>query len=214
VAAPAGQTGSSVATFATSVGRDVSPPVGAGATVSQISPNTRWVLSGPFARIHYRDELLDDLEYAVKPHTTPTVLALFGFKNLKERLETMLEPDGNLLLGQIATRLADAAGTQAVLYEPRRGDFCALFSGDLERTKPLLEQAVANIDAETEALGITTVLGVVELPGEADTPALALDLADTRRRQIGGELRPNRRQTVYTRVSSTLGRSHELSETA
>jgi hypothetical protein len=107
------------------------------------SPNDRWVISGPFRRIHDRDELFDDLEYAVKPRTAPTVLVLLGFLRLKERLEAMLEPDGNVLLGRIAKRLEEASATAAVLYEPRRGDFCGLFYVELEQvSRSLLRSAL------------------------------------------------------------------------
>lgn len=170
--------------------------------------------TAPFPGIHSRDELLEDLEYAVKPESTPSVLVLFGFKNLREHLDSMLEADGEKLLGSIAERLADAAGKRAILYEPRRGDFCALFSEDLATTRRRLEHAVADIDDETKALEITTMLGFVELPAEAETTAAALDLADARRSEAGGDLRLTRRGTVYSRVSSALGRSRDLHETA
>ena len=177
-----------------------------------VSPNARWVLTGPFARIHDRAELLEDLTYAVRPRTSNTVLALFGFKGLRQRLEAVLEPDDNKLLGTIARYLADSVGPTAVLYEPRRGDFCGLFDGRLEVVEPLVEKIVAGIDAETRPLGIETAVGIVSLPSEAHTPIAALDLADRRRREVAGDLRPTPRGSVYARITAALRQSHYLSD--
>jgi hypothetical protein len=177
-----------------------------------VSPNAQWVLTGPFARIHDRAELLEDLTYAVRPRTSNTVLALFGFKGLRQRLEVVLEPDDNELLGAIAKYLADSVGPNAVLYEPRRGDFCGLFDGRAETVQPLLDMIVAGIDAETGALGLETAVGVVSLPSEAHTPVAALDLADRRRRELAGDLRPTPRQSVYSRITAALRHPHYLSD--
>ncbi len=168
------------------------------------SPNSRWVLSGPFTRIHDREELLEDLEYAVKPRTTATVLVLFGFKKLAERLEALLEPDGNLLLGRIAEQLAESADMAAVLYEPRRGEFCGLFSGRLESVEPVLEKIAADINEQVRSFGIETVLGVVSLPAESRSPIGVLKLADQRREKLAGNLRPSPRRTAYARIAATL----------
>ncbi len=180
------------------------PAASAAGTEEAASPNARWVLTGPFARIHDRAELLEDLSYAVKPRTSQTVLALFGFKGLRQRLEAVLEPDDNKILATIAGCLADSVGPNAVLYEPRRGDFCGLFDGRLEVVQPMLVEIVARIDAETTPLGIETAAGIVSLPGEAHTPIGALDLADRRRRELAGDLRPTPRQSVYQRITAAL----------
>lgn len=181
---------------------------------ASVSPNARWVLTGPFARIHDRAELLEDLSYAVRPRTTQTVLALFGFKGLKQRLEAVLEPDDNRLVGTIAKCLADSVGPTAVLYEPRHGDFCGLFDARLEVVEPLLREIMAGIDAETIPLGIQTAVGIVSLPGEAHTPVGALDLADRRRRELAGDLRPTPRQSVYARITAALRHPTYLSDVA
>lgn len=178
------------------------------------SPNDRWVLTGAFSRIHDRDELLEDLEYAVKQRTSPTVLVLFGFKKLAERLETLLEPDANILLGRIAKRLAESTDLAAVLYEPRRGEFCGLFGGRREEIEPLLTGISTEIDEELQAQGIETVLGVVSLPAEARDPIGAVRLADQRREQIAGDLRPSPRRTAYTRIMATLHLAKEAETTA
>lgn len=171
---------------------------------SDPSPNDRWVLNGVFSHIHDRDELFEDLEYAVKQRTSPTVLVLFGFKKLAEQLETLLEPDANILLGRIAKRLAHSTELAAVLYEPRRGDFCGLFGGRFEDIAALLVDVTAEIDDELRTLGIQTALGVVSLPAEAKHPLTALKLADKRRKEVAGDLRPSRRVTAYTRIMATL----------
>jgi CheY-like chemotaxis protein len=168
------------------------------------SPNERWVITGAFSRFHDREELFEDLDYAVKPQTAPTVLVLFGFKKLADRLEHLLEPDANLLLGRIAKRLAEATDLAAALYESRRGEFCGLFGGRLEEVEPLLGGITKEIDDEVGAFGIQTALGIVTLPAEAASPIAALRLADQRREQIAGNLRPSPRRTAYSRIIATL----------
>jgi hypothetical protein len=173
-------------------------------------PNGRWVISGPFALIHDRDALLEDLEYAVRPHTAPSVLALFGFKGLKDHLETMPELDGNLLLGRIAESLAKAVGTAAVLYEPRRGDFCGLFTGQLEAVETTLAKIAAYLDDATLALALVTVVGMVALPTEVQNPIAVLSLADDRRQRTAGpNLRPQPRRSVYARITASLRESQD-----
>jgi hypothetical protein len=178
------------------------------------SPNSRWVLTGPFAEIHDRADLLEDLAFAVRPKTEHSVLALFGFKGLKECLEAVLETDDNRLLGGIAKSLAAAAGPAAVLYEPRRGDFCGVFGGRLETLQPQLEEIVKVLDHETQRLGLETVLTAVELPGEAHTPVGALNLADQRRRAIAGDLRPVPRLSLSSRIAAAIGEPVFLSDIA
>ena len=182
------------------------------ATEAVESPNDRWVITGAFSQIHDRDELLEDLEYAVKARTSPSVLVLFGFRQLAERLECLLEPDANLLLGRIARRLADSTDLAAVLYEPRRGEFCGLFGGRPEDVEPLLGAITAGIDEELNAFGILTALGAVALPCEATDPISALRLGDQRREQIAGDLRPSPRRTAYARIMATLQIAKEPDE--
>ncbi len=165
------------------------------------APNTRWVLSGPFARIHDRDELLDDLEYAVKQYTTPTVLVLFGFRGLRERLETMAEGAGNQLLGGIAEQLAATIGTVAVLYEPRRGEFGALFDGRPKTVMPAIATARAELDASWGRLGLQAEVGYVELPSTGLDPAATLARADRRLRERAGDLRPTRKAKMTCLVT-------------
>ncbi len=164
--------------------------------------------------IHGRGELLEDLAHAADPTASPTVLAVFGFTNLKQQLETMLDADGDKLIGGIAERLTETAQRHAALYQPRRGEFCALFPGTLAATSPVLERAEARINRETRRLEITAVTGTVELPKEAQSARSALALASSRQGPVGPALRPNRRQSVYALISNALGKPRELRKTA
>ena len=168
------------------------------------SPNDRWVIAGPFTSIHDRDELLDDLEQAVETSARPSVLVVFGFERLKERLEAMLEPDGNVLLGRIARRLVDSTDDGVLLYESRRGEFCGLFTGETATLDSLLAEIRRRLDEELHGLGIHTTSGVVALPGEATEPIAALELADRRCRQVAGDLRPPLRPSISTRIAEAL----------
>lgn len=176
------------------------------------SPNGRWVVTGPFTSIHDRDELFDDLDQATDRQARPSVFAVFGFRQLKERLETMLEPDGNVLLGRVAGQLAASAGAAATLYESRRGEFCGLFDGNTRELTPLLEAIRSDLDREFGADGIEVAVGVVELPAEAGDPISALRLADERRGERAGQLRPTPRRSVYARITAAVQASKRADE--
>jgi len=172
-----------------------------------LSPNNRWVLAGPFARIHDRAELLEDLEQAVMPHTAPSVLVYFGFEGLKEQLEKLLEPDSNALLGRIAILLSTLTDSLCLLYEPRRGEFWGLFDEPPELVGTLLAGIGDEVDRDLQPLGIQTAINIVLLPEEALTPIAALRLADERCRQAAGNLRPARPRSAYARIVALLDAS-------
>ena len=154
--------------------------------------SSRPVQAGPFARVHDRDELFADLSYAVRPDSARSVLVLFGFEGLKEHLELVTPSDGDELLGRFAERLAGAIGTAAVLYEPRRGEFCAIFDGSLTAVRQHLVTIPTELDEEARAFHIRSSLGIAVLPDEAPVPTYAMALADRRLRALSGNLRPER----------------------
>ena len=156
----------------------------------QTTIKARSVSAGPFSRIHTRTDLFADLEYAVLPESGPSVLVVFGFEGLKEHLELVSAEDGDMLLGRLAERLASAVGTTAVLYEPRRGEFCGVFDGPLSSIKPLLVTIPSELDEEGRSFAIRSSLGIAALPTEATDPTYAIALADHRLRALSGNLRP------------------------
>ncbi len=163
-------------------------------------------------RVHPRDELLSDLGSAVAPTAAPTALVLFGFPELAKQLESLLELEADELLAEVTARILRAAGAYGVLYELRRGEFCALFAGRLKDAQPLLNRAVRNLDKHTKKLGLTTITGVVELPIEAASPAAALELVNKRRGNGARARRVAARTSVATRVSNAVGKLEAPSE--
>jgi hypothetical protein len=137
-----------------------------------------------------RRELLADLGSAVAPESGRSVLVVFGFAGLKDYLKTMSATEGDDLLSRLSERLAMSVSGSGKLYEPRRGEFCALFEGEL---KPGWTMIPSSLDDEMWAIGVRTSFAIVVLPLEASTPSLALRRGNERVRAQSGELRPQRR---------------------
>jgi hypothetical protein len=148
------------------------------------------VLPRPFSRVGDRVKLFADLSYAVDPGSGPSVLVIFGFEGLKERLESIPPVKGDELLGGLADCLVRAVGTAAALYETRRGEFCALFDGPLVVVRSFLVTVPAELDEDAQQYEVRSSLGIAVLPNEATDPTYALALADRRLRALSGNLRP------------------------
>jgi len=145
-----------------------------------------------FVRYLDRHALFVALERAVMSDSGPSVLVVFGFEGLKQHLEEVSDADGDALLARLADRLTVAVGSASSIYQPRRGEFCALFDGRLQAVKPLLVTAPAELDEEARAFSIRSSIGIAVLPDEATVPTYALALADHRLRALSGDLRPVR----------------------
>lgn len=149
-----------------------------------------------------------DLSLAVEASAAPTTLALYGFEDLPERLESLFDVEGDELIAAISKKFVGVVGGRAVLYEPRRGDLCVLFSGKPKKIQRALDRTTSAIESHARRqFGLKAVVGVVELPGEADTADDALTLADERRGRGTAKLRAAARRPLSARVSKAIGRA-------
>jgi hypothetical protein len=130
---------------------------------------------------------------------------VYGFRDLPEQLESLLRSEGEEVITELADRFVRVADKRTTLYEPRRGDFCALFPGRLKDVRRAVNRTAKDIDSHAGKLGVKVVIGVVELPLEALTPGAALDLADERRNEGAHNLRPHAPQSLSARVSNAVG---------
>jgi two-component system, cell cycle response regulator len=129
-----------------------------------------------------RRSLLADLEVQLGLATlaSPRALVLFDLDGFKEYNDAFGHPAGDGLLIRLAARLADAVGSDGKAYRLGGDEFCVLVSPGRNGVDPLLAACSAALNERGEGFDVTTSFGVVLLREEADTPTLALQLADRR----------------------------------
>jgi two-component system, cell cycle response regulator len=129
-----------------------------------------------------RRSLIADLEVQLGLATfaSPRALVLFDLDGFKEYNDAFGHPAGDGLLVRLAARLADAVGYDGEAYRLGGDEFCVLVSPGRNGVDPTLAACSAALNERGEGFDVTTSFGVVVLPEEADTPTLALQLADRR----------------------------------
>jgi two-component system, cell cycle response regulator len=129
-----------------------------------------------------RRSLIADLQIQLGLATlgTPRALVLFDLDGFKEYNDAFGHPAGDGLLVRLAARLADAVGSAGDAYRLGGDEFCVLFTPGRHGVDPLLAACSAALNERGEGFEVTSSFGAVLLPEEADTPTLALQLADRR----------------------------------
>jgi two-component system, cell cycle response regulator len=129
-----------------------------------------------------RRSLMSDLETHLGLATLaePRALLLFDLDGFKEYNDAFGHPAGDGLLVRLAARLADAVGGHGEAYRLGGDEFCVLASPGEDGVDPILTACSAALNERGEGFEVTSSFGVVALPEEADTPTLALQLADRR----------------------------------
>jgi two-component system, cell cycle response regulator len=138
-----------------------------------------------------RRSLVSDLEVqlALADEVRPRALLLFDLDGFKEYNDAFGHPAGDDLLVRLAGRLADAVATSGDAYRLGGDEFCVLVSPATQGIDPILAACTAALHERGEGFEVTSSFGVVALPEEADTPTLALQLADRRMYARKGERR-------------------------
>jgi diguanylate cyclase (GGDEF)-like protein len=129
-----------------------------------------------------RRSLMADLEVQLGRATRadPHALLLFDLDGFKEYNDAFGHPAGDGLLVRLAARLADAVGAGGDAYRLGGDEFCVLVSPGREGIEGVLAACSAALNERGEGFEVTSSFGVVVMPEEADTPTLALQLADRR----------------------------------
>jgi diguanylate cyclase (GGDEF)-like protein len=110
----------------------------------------------------------------------PRVLLLFDLDGFKEYNDAFGHPAGDGLLVRLAARLAEAVGHTGDAYRLGGDEFCVVAAPGRYGIDALLAACSAALNERGEGFEVTSSFGVVLLPEEADTPTLALQLADRR----------------------------------
>ncbi len=138
-----------------------------------------------------RRSLVFDLEaqLALADPADPRALLLFDLDGFKEYNDAFGHPAGDELLVRLAARLGDAVVSGGEAYRLGGDEFCVLASPGSDGIDPILTACTAALHERGEGFEVTSSFGVVVLPEEADTPTLALQLADRRMYARKGERR-------------------------
>ena len=129
-----------------------------------------------------RRRLMSDLYEALGRTGTGDrrALLIFDLDGFKRYNDTFGHPAGDALLARLGQRLRAAAGrANARAYRLGGDEFCVLapVDGDGE---PVVEATTAALTESGTGFEVRSSYGVVLLPGEANDPAAALQLADRR----------------------------------
>jgi two-component system, cell cycle response regulator len=126
--------------------------------------------------------LMADLELQLGLATLahPRALLLFDLDGFKEYNDAFGHPAGDGLLVRLAARLAEAVRDGGEAYRLGGDEFCVLVSPTRDGIDAVLAACTAALNERGEGFEVTSSFGVVSLPEEADTPTLALQLADRR----------------------------------
>jgi diguanylate cyclase (GGDEF)-like protein len=129
-----------------------------------------------------RRSLLADLEIQLGLASlgSPRALLLFDLDGFKEYNDAFGHPAGDGLLVRLAGRLVDAVGDSGDAYRLGGDEFCVLVSPGRDGIDPMLAACSAALQERGEGFEVSTSFGVVLMPEEADTPTVALQLADRR----------------------------------
>jgi two-component system cell cycle response regulator len=129
-----------------------------------------------------RRSLMADLEMQIGLATLahPRSLLLFDLDGFKEYNDAFGHPAGDGLLVRLAARLSDAVGHTGDAYRLGGDEFCVVAAPGRYGIDALLAACSAALNERGEGFEVTSSFGVVLLPEEADTPTLALQLADRR----------------------------------
>jgi two-component system, cell cycle response regulator len=129
-----------------------------------------------------RRSLLADLEIQLGLASlgSPRALLLFDLDGFKEYNDAFGHPAGDELLVRLAARLVEAVGDSGEAYRLGGDEFCVLLTPGRDGIDPMLAACSAALHERGEGFEVSTSFGVVLLPEEADTPTVALQLADRR----------------------------------
>jgi two-component system, cell cycle response regulator len=129
-----------------------------------------------------RRSLLADLEIQLGLASlgSPRALLLFDLDGFKEYNDAFGHPAGDELLVRLAARLVEAVGDSGDAYRLGGDEFCVLLTPGRDGIDPMLAACSAALHERGEGFEVSTSFGVVLMPEEADTPTVALQLADRR----------------------------------
>jgi two-component system, cell cycle response regulator len=160
-----------------------------------------------------RRKLVADLqgEVAAASREAPRILILFDLDGFKRYNDNFGHLAGDALLARLGHKLAAAVTPFGEAYRLGGDEFCAVISVVPRRLEDLLEQAAEALRESGEGFEVESSYGAVALPHEADSAAVALQIADQRMyARKEGRSSPVRLQTRDVLMRALHARQPEL----
>lgn len=110
----------------------------------------------------------------------PLTLVLLDLNGFKRYNDTFGHPAGNEMLTRLGGRLKAAVGEDGSAYRIGGDEFVVLIDCEAERHDAVSKRAAEALTERGKGFEVGAAWGKVAIPGEADTPAEAMQLADVR----------------------------------
>jgi diguanylate cyclase (GGDEF)-like protein len=136
-----------------------------------------------------RRALVADLAEAIDAGTR-SVLLLFDLNGFKSYNDRFGHPAGDALLARLGAQLAKCIAGSGRAYRLGGDEFCALVGGGSERVADVEAATRAALSEEGEGFRITSSVGTVVVPDEAEDTTEALKIVDRRMYRHKGSDRP------------------------
>jgi diguanylate cyclase (GGDEF)-like protein len=136
-----------------------------------------------------RRALVADLDEAIEAGTK-SVLMLFDLNGFKSYNDRFGHPAGDALLARLGARLQSGVAGQGTAYRLGGDEFCVLVRVEATSMADVVADATASLTEEGEGFRISSSVGIVVLPDEADDTTEALKIVDRRMYRHKGADRP------------------------
>jgi diguanylate cyclase (GGDEF)-like protein len=136
-----------------------------------------------------RRALVGDLDETIDAETK-SVLMLFDLNGFKSYNDRFGHPAGDALLARLGTRLQSGLPLGGRAYRLGGDEFCVLVPVEDTKMADVVAETTANLTEEGEGFKITSSVGIVVLPDEANDTTEALKIVDRRMYRHKGGDRP------------------------
>jgi two-component system, cell cycle response regulator len=159
-----------------------------------------------------RRALVHDLDAALNQAAAghETILALFDLDGFKEYNDTFGHPAGDALLARLGDRLSSTLAGIGRAYRMGGDEFCVLVAIGEHGAAAIAARAASALSETGEAFAIGCSYGIAALPGDADSAADALRIADDRMYEHKGSRVSAGRQSTAVLITAATERSPEL----
>jgi two-component system cell cycle response regulator len=148
-------------------------------TVAENQRLLRRVETDSLTGLANRGKLVEDLGEAIRTGL-PNVLGLFDLDGFKHYNDSFGHPAGDAMLGRLGRSLAASLAEGARAYRIGGDEFCILVPDPYARAQSVPERSAAALAEHGDEFAVTASFGTVDVPAEASTPSIALQIADKR----------------------------------
>jgi diguanylate cyclase (GGDEF)-like protein len=147
-----------------------------------IARGRRESLTDGLTELANRRAVMLDLEeaFAQGLASGPRTLAFFDLDGFKRYNDAFGHAAGDALLTRLGHRLSAVVSGRGTAYRLGGDEFCVVLEESAEREGDLVRRLAATLSERGDGFDVTSSVGVIDLHGEAASPADALQIADAR----------------------------------